>query len=134
VGNGISLSITHYPSNPKRPWKVDIPASVAGRRIRRFFPSRQRAQEFVGDYKEALLSGGVDLTSDTMTVSKGLKLYNAAKFPKVGPRHEEGLRFYGVRIERTLGKLRISMLKVRDVERFLDQPTWGPRTRWNALG
>ncbi|HEU4678742.1 MAG TPA: hypothetical protein VFS35_04425, partial [Terrimicrobiaceae bacterium] len=33
-----------YPARTNTPWKVDIPAGVAGRRIRKFFTQRETAE------------------------------------------------------------------------------------------
>ena len=132
--NKLNLEVTRWPWRPKTPWAVNIPASVGRRRRRRLFATRQQAAEFAQDYMDAMLRGGADSALDTTTVSRALKDYQASKLAVASKAHAEKLRMYGYRIEEILGKLRVATLRVRDVERFLSKPSWGARTRWNALG
>lgn len=119
----------------KLPWKVDIPASLAGRRKRKFFLTRHKAQEFASDFLDAVVKGGVSSASDGCNVRDAWERYVGSKFAAVSSgRHSETLKYHGTAICEKLGSVRLDSLTVRDIERFLDSSSWAPRTRWNFLG
>jgi integrase len=127
--------VFQYPARAGTPWKVDIPASIAGRRIRRFFAEKRTAEMAVavllGDLKRKGTEGA-SITNQGPTVNQALNSYMQDKH--VSPRYLGALKYHCSRMEADWGPRAISGLTVLDVERFVRRPTWGPRSRWNALG
>ena len=124
-----------YPARTNTPWKVDIPASMAGRRIRKFFTQRETAElAAIAILDELKRRGteGVRINNQGPTVHQALDAYMQDKH--VSPRYLEALKYHCSRMEAEWGPRAISSLDVLDVERFVKRPTWGARTRWNALG
>ncbi len=133
MGTGIQLAVVKVSEKRKRPWKVDVPASLAGKRQRHFFLSKRDAEKFAQDFIDASLRGGVASALDGLTVGQALTQYLDAKLAGVGKRQSETLKLHGDRIRRKLGPLRLASLTVRDIERFISRPEWSRRTQWNAF-
>jgi integrase len=124
-----------YPARTNTPWKVDIPASMAGRRIRKFFTQRETAELAAIAILDELKRRGTEgarVNNQGPTVHQALDAYMQDKH--VSPRYLEALKYHCSRMEAEWGPRAISSLDVLDVERFVKRPTWGARTRWNALG
>src|SRR5262245_24622066 len=124
-----------YPARINTPWKVDIPASMAGRRIRKFFTERETAELAAIAILDELKRRGTEgarINNQGPTVHQALDAYMQDKH--VSPRYLEALKYHCSRMEAEWGRRAISSLDVLDVEGFVKRPTWGARTRWNALG
>lgn len=117
----------------KKPWRVDIPASLARRRKRKFFATKRDAENYAQDFIDASIRGGVSSALEGQTVGQALTEYLDAKLGTVGDRQEGTLKGQVRQIRAKLGHLPLSALTVRDVERYINREAWAPRTRWNAL-
>lgn len=133
MGNNISLCVVKYPARPKTPWKVDVPASLGGRRLRRFFRTKVQAEKYTRDFLERVIRGGAAEAVGGMSVGLALSRYEEAKLPGVGKRQAETIKLHCRRIRDSLGPIRLQSLTVRDVERYVMQPQWSKRTQWNCL-
>jgi len=125
--------VFRYPARANIPWKVDIPASVAGRRIRKFFSERETAELAAIAILDELKRKGTEGASlgQGPTVRQALEAYMQDKH--VSQRYHETLTLYCNRMNADFGLRPIASLGVLDVERFVKRPSWGSRARWNAL-
>jgi hypothetical protein len=87
VGTGIQLVVVKVAGDRKLPWKVDVPASLAGRRKRKFFLTKRQAENYAEDFLDAVLKGGAASALDGVTVREAWGRYLAAKLPEAGQRH-----------------------------------------------
>jgi len=133
VGTKVELAVSKVSGDRVRAWKVDIPASLAGKRQRRFFRTRREAESYAADFLDASLRGGVSSALDGNTVAQAWSRYLESKLSMVGRRQAESLRLHGARVLEILGHYRLSVLTLRDVERYVFREGWSKRTQWNAL-
>ena len=130
-----TISITRYPWRQTTPWAVNIPATIGGKRKREFYRTRRDAERRGDELAGLIRHKGIDaLRTDSMSVHEAMESYLAAKVGVSSKRHFEGLIHYGGVMREAWGRLPVSSLSVREVEKLLERPSWGPRTRWNALG
>ena len=126
--------VSHYPSRPGTPWKVDIPASLAGRRVRKFFAEKRTAELAAAVMLDDLKRKGTEgasLNNQGPTVHQALEAYMQDKH--VSSRYLEYLKYHCSRMDQDWGPRAISGLTVLDVERFIKRPSWGLRARWNSM-
>jgi integrase len=132
-----SLSISRSTEGgPTAPWKVDVPATVAGKRKRKFFESRRAAEIWAAVYLDQLKRVGIEGISSAMTgmtVREAIELYLESKEGS-SLRHSETLKLYTDRIIEAWGPLSVPSITVFNIEKWLNRPNWGKRARWNALG
>lgn len=77
--------VTPYPQRPSTPWKLTIPQSVAGVRIRRFFKTEAEAWAEGPRIMETLRKGGTDalaLSPAGMTMKSAVRDYVLSKATK----------------------------------------------------
>lgn len=92
--------VFHYPARVSSPWKVDIPASVAGRRVRKFFSGREVAELAAIAILDELKRKGTEgarVNSQGPTVHQALDAYMQDKH--VSPRYLEALKYHCSRME-----------------------------------
>lgn len=139
MGSRFSLAkftVSETPWEKSSRWKVEIPATVAGRRIRKFFQTegaaRMWAQNMVDNYHEEG-RGAVDAEMG-QSVAEAASMYLAARLPNVGDRHGKTMRLYMRRIAEEFGSMPLARLKVRHVEQLIQNPNWSQRSRYTAFG
>jgi integrase len=74
--------VSEYPTRPNTPWKLEIPASVAGRRVKRFFRSEAEAWAAGPQLLETIRrrgTEGLEAKVEGMTVARAAKEYLATK-------------------------------------------------------
>jgi integrase len=126
--------VSKYPARPASPWKVDIPASIAGRRRRRFFKYKVAAEMWAAMAIDQLRRRGTEgAFLEGVSVQQALEEYLEAKHGS-SRRYRETLKLYRDRMREAWGARPVGSITVADVERFLRRPSWGRRARFNALG
>jgi hypothetical protein len=79
------LQITSCQKNGRRVWRVNVPVSLAGRRMRRFFDFEREAVSWADDFQDSLKKYGTKgLAVDGKTVNDVLSRFWALK-GLVGP-------------------------------------------------
>jgi integrase len=76
--------VSSYPQRPTTPWKLTIPESVAGRRIRRFYATEAEAWAAAPELLEKLRKGGTDALEKEksergMTITSAVRDYLRTK-------------------------------------------------------
>jgi integrase len=66
------ITVSPYPGRPKTPWKVDVPATLAGRRIRKFFSSKEAAGVWADEKRKEFFSVGQQAFSNGLTLSNAI--------------------------------------------------------------
>jgi integrase len=127
---------TRYKTRPATPWKVDIPATVAGKRTRRFFETEAEAKEWIDVFFGKVKHGGIKAAIDPTKPSFGRVAcqYLEAKGASGAGIHAQKIRQFVLLWEKEFGSRPVDSIEIVDVERFVNRPAWGTRTRWNALG
>jgi integrase len=129
-----TVSVTRYRWSEATPWAVNIPATIGGKRRREFFKTRQSAEKRKAELTSKIHLQGVEsIRFGTDAVADVIDDYLTSKHGS-SKRYYEGLMFHCSKMRETWGRLPVSSLTVRDVERLIDRPSWGARSRWNALG
>jgi hypothetical protein len=127
------VSVSKYRWKEGTPWAVNIPATVGGKRRREFFKTRLAAERRRSELTDKITYQGINaIRAGSLPVGEAIEDYLANK-AGLSQRHLEGLLLYCGRMRAAWGKLPVSSISFRDVEKFLRNPSWGPRTRWNAL-
>jgi integrase len=127
------VSVSKYRWKEGTPWAVNIPATVGGKRRREFFKTRLAAEQRRSELTDKITYQGINaIRAGSLPVGEAIEDYLANK-AGLSQRHLEGLLLYCGRMRAAWGKLPVSSISFRDVEKFLRNPSWGPRTRWNAL-
>ena len=134
VNNGTHCISHKYRWREETPWAVNIPATIGGKRRREFFKTRQLAEKRKAELTSKIHRQGVDsIRFGTDPIGEVIESYLTSKSGS-SQRYFEGLTFHCSKMREAWGRLPVSSITVRDVERFLDRSSWGPRARWNALG
>lgn len=133
MGNKITLAVVKYPGRPLTPWKVEIPASIAGTRLRKFFRTKKVAEEFSEEFSAEVRRRGTSAPRDGMKVGLALSRYMETKSLGASVRQKETLKYHEKRIREKLGHMRLESLQIRDIERCVLKPGWAKRTQFNAL-
>lgn len=96
MGNktGGNIAVVKYPSRPNTPWKVDVPAKLAGRRIRKFFETYESAEVWASKKREEFFEVGRRAFSDGLTFRDAME--------KFLPRVQESSSDHKNRAERIL--------------------------------
>jgi len=84
MGNNLFI-VAPYPARPNTPWKVEIRAKFAGRRVRRFCESEAEAWSLGDDMVQKIREGGVsslDVQADGMSMASATKSFIARQAAK----------------------------------------------------
>lgn len=74
--------VSHYPSRPQTPWKLTVPAALAGKRVRRFFATEAEAWAEGPKLLETIQKEGLESLGNKiegMTVASAAKEYLLTK-------------------------------------------------------
>ncbi len=127
------FTVSPYPLRSSAPWKLEIRASFAGKKIRRFFKTESEAwmqgEEIAGIIKT---KGVAALEAEGMTVATAVKKFSVfKKFTGSHGKHmERNLRLF----MEMHGKRGLDSICPMDLHRFWDRPEWpeGRATRRQA--
>lgn len=97
--------VTPYPARPQKPWKLTIPASVSGKRIRRFFATEAEAFSAGPQILEALRKHGARAFHNpaSLTLRSAVRDYIATKTSSSQNHRSKMERVLGDLIERVGG-------------------------------
>lgn len=125
--------VSPYPACPTAPWKLEIRARFAGKKIRRFFKTEAEAffsgEELTGQIRERGVSS---LAADGMTVVGAVRRFEMArKFTGQHGQHMARILRLFLESFRSRG---LGSLTPGDLHRFWDRPEWpdGNATRRQA--
>lgn len=91
--------VSEYPARPTAPWKLEIRASFAGKKIRRFFSTEADAWAEGMRLAEVLKKGGTDALSsptDGTSLERAVKMFLHTKSSTTSP--ETGAPIVGSRL------------------------------------
>lgn len=128
--------VSPYPSRPRSPWKLEIRAGFAGKKIRRFFPTQENAfaegERLTGQIRER---GTHSLAADGLSVSATLKRFWAVRGPTIKGRHREtAISVLGL-FTGECGRIGIKAVGPADLVRFWTRDNWpeGKSARWQGF-
>jgi len=113
-------------------WKVDIPATLAGTRIRKFFTSREEAENEAAAFRARIaLKGTAGIEADNshlLTVADAIRRFWSRKESVQGV-HRRNFMTHLNRLSEQFGSAPISLINPIDLEDHWNRPTWGPTSR-----
>ena len=119
----------------KAMWRVNIPRSVAGKQVRKFFPedAKVSAELWAAQHVEMLRKHG----TRGVEIADGLSVAQAvARFCGTREREKEHSRLIGFYLDKfsaKFGSLPIRSIAALDLEEFWTRKTWGANTRRQAF-
>lgn len=126
--------VAKYPSLPSRPWKLEVRASFAGKKIRRFFKTEAEAwdegERLTGQIREKGISS---LESTGMSVAVAVKRFRASR--KFSGQHDQHMTRNLDLFLAKFGSRPISGIGPFDLQAFWNRPEWpeGNSTRYQAF-
>ena len=115
--------VSAYPSRPRSPWKLEVRASFAGKKIRRFFGSEiaawEAGEKLTGQIRER---GTRSLEVEGMTVAAAVRMFQAGRNDS-GYHLEHMTRYLRLFVEKH-GRLGISSVGPMELEGFWARPEW----------
>jgi integrase len=126
--------VTPYPARPTSPWKLEIRASFAGKKVRRFFPSELAAWEegerMTGQIRE---KGRQSLDVGSVTVAAAVKRFQAGRSDK--GQHGIHMASYLKQFVERYGPMPLEGIGPVELEKFWNRPEWkdGRATRRQAF-
>lgn len=86
----MSFFVSHYPARPKTPWKLEIRAATAGRRVRKFYAAEAEAFSEGRRLCEQIKAKGADSlkTPEGMAVERAVRMFNS-QFQDYSKSHSE---------------------------------------------
>jgi len=90
LSEGTRFFVSFYPARPSTPWKMEIPAAVAGSRIRRFFSDEAQATIEGGRLVKQLKEQGTDSLKEPsgVSVARAVAMFNG-QFSDYSKSHRE---------------------------------------------
>ena len=132
--NNSIFRVSVYPSRPRSPWKLEIKASFAGKKIRRFFPTEIAAWE-EGERLTCQIreKGTQSLDVGGMTVTAAVRMFQSGR-NDTGYHAEHLARYFRLFVE-SYGPRGIGSIGALDLEKFWNRPNWpeGKSTRRQAF-
>jgi len=123
--------VSPFPSRPKSHWKLEIPSSFAGKKVRRFFSSELAAWEegehLTGQIRER---GTKSLEVDGVTVAVAVRRFQSGR-----SEHGQHMTNYLRLFVEKYGPLGLSSIGPAELERFWTRSQWpdGKATRRQAF-
>lgn len=128
--------VAPYPARKSSPWKLEIRARFAGKKIRRFFKEEEDARFqgliMTGQIQER---GVLSLESTGATVARVLAQFWRIRGDSFKGRHERTARYVLNLFGKRYGRLGIEAVGTKELSLFWDRPEWpdGKSARWQAF-
>ena len=129
--------VTPYPARPRSPWKLEIRARFAGKKIRRFFATEAGAytegERLTGQIQD---KGVSSLPAAGMTVAGAIKRFWAIRGPAIkGKSHRAHMERNLDLFSESLGTRGIKAIGTTELSAFWNRAEWpdGKSTRWQAF-
>lgn len=128
--------VPYFTSGREPKWKLEIRASFAGKKIRRFFDTEADAFAEGHRLTGQIRDGGVhSLETQGDSVARAINRFWAARGAKITGAHRQGVQGVLSRFEKDFGRRGVRSIGARELSAFWDRPEWpdGRASRWRAF-
>jgi hypothetical protein len=128
--------VSPYPLRPSSPWKLEIRAKFAGKKIRRFFATESEAwaegDRLTGQIRER---GRASVASGGLTVSKALARFWSVRGPSIKGRHRRIAKYIFDDFATRYGSISLDSIGAAELHAFWNRSKWpeGKSARWQAF-
>ncbi len=124
--------ISYYPGHPSTPWKLELRASFAGKRIRRFFATKTEAEAAVATFvSQVKMHGSQSLTEQKsvgLPLSAVLATFRKHKVSAMSGRHLKTATHVYKAVEEKFGAVAIDSITPLELEQWIHSRGTSPTT------
>jgi len=132
----VSLYETTQDGSPYTRWKVDVPASIAKKRMRLFFISREEAEGAADKFRKQIAQRGwAGIEEDAMhflSVTDAISRFWSRR-ENIKCFHRRNFEGYLSKFQSAFGPAPLKSITPFDLEDFWNRPAWGATTRNQAF-